>query len=195
MQDLRGEPWGTAAQTVGDYLALLLLTGLRRSEGAGLRWDQIDLAARTLRVLDTKNHDDHTLPLSDFLVELLQARAENAKEAIYVFESELTGKPLQEPRNPIARVIRTSGVSFTIHDLRRTFSTVAESLDLSHYALKRLLNHRMTGDVTAGYIGKNIERLRDPMQRITSYILSASGIRQNAQVIPLRANTREPLAG
>lgn len=184
VQDLRGESWGTMAKTVGDYLALLLLTGLRRSEGAELRWDQIDLAARTLRVLDTKNHDDHILPLSDFLCDLLKERSKKADGATYVFESESTGNPLKEPRAQITRVVRASGVSFTIHDLRRTFCTVAESLDLSHYALKRLLNHRMAGDVTAGYIGKNIERLRDPMQRITSYILSAAGVRSGAQVIP-----------
>ena len=38
------------------------------------------------------------------------------------------------------------GVKFTLHDLRRTFITVAESLDIPHYALKRLLNHRGGGD-------------------------------------------------
>jgi hypothetical protein len=87
----------------------------------------------------------------------------------------------------MARVIEQSGVPFALHDLRRTFCTVAEGLDLSHYALKRLLNHRMAGDVTAGYIGKNIERLRDPMQRITSYLLSAGAVRRSAQVIPITA--------
>ncbi len=34
---------------------------------------------------------------------------------------------------------KLSGVSF--HDLRRTFATTAESLDLTVYTLKRLLNH------------------------------------------------------
>lgn len=32
----------------------------------------------------------------------------------------------------------------------RTFATIAEGLDLSAYALKRLLNHKMNNDVTAG---------------------------------------------
>lgn len=91
----------------------------------------------------------------------------------------------------IARVVHLSGVAFTLHDLRRTFSTIAESLDLSHYALKRLLNHRMTGDVTAGYIGKNVERLRDPMQRITDYILNAAGIRSGAKVLSFSASRRQ----
>ncbi len=29
------------------------------------------------------------------------------------------------------------------HDLRRTFITIAESLDISAYAVKRLANHKM----------------------------------------------------
>jgi integrase len=49
-----------------DYLVLLLFTGLRRQEAATLKWDQIDLIAKTLTVLDTKNHESHTLPLSDY---------------------------------------------------------------------------------------------------------------------------------
>ncbi|HAU0884427.1 TPA: integrase, partial [Legionella pneumophila] len=64
-----------------------------------------------------------------------------------------------------------SGVSFTVHDLRRTFATTAESLDLPAYALKRLLNHKMNNDVTAGYIMRDVERLRKPMQRITDFLI------------------------
>ncbi len=60
---------------------------------------------------------------------------------------------------------------FSIHDLRRTFTTVAESLDISRYALKRLLNHWQHDDVTAGYIGEDIERLRAPMQLINDIIM------------------------
>lgn len=47
-------------------------------------------------------------------------------------------------------VIRESGVTFSLHDLRRTFITVAESLDISAYPVKRLVNHKMSRDVTAG---------------------------------------------
>ncbi len=78
-----------------------------------------------------------------------------------------------EPRKQMAKVIQESGVHFTVHDLRRTFITVAESLDISAYALKRLLNHKMNNDVTAGYIIKDAERLREPMQKISDYLLSS----------------------
>lgn len=65
--------------------------------------------------------------------------------------------------------------NFTLHDLRRPFITIAESLDIPSYALKRLVNHKMANDVTAGYIVAGVERLRQPMQNITDYILKCAG--------------------
>ncbi|MBN8521499.1 MAG: integrase, partial [Alphaproteobacteria bacterium] len=53
---------------------------------------------------------------------------------------------------------------------RRTFITIAESLEISAYALKRLINHRVT-DVTGGYIIVDVERLRSPVQKIEAFIL------------------------
>lgn len=69
------------------------------------------------------------------------------------------------------KVIKQSGVAFTLHDLRRTFITIAESLDIPAYALKRLLNHKMNHDVTAGYIVMDVERLRGPMKMIADHLL------------------------
>ena len=53
-------------------------------------------------------------------------------------------------------------------------ATIAESLDIPHYALKRLLNHRLSGDVTAGYIVSDVERLRMPVDRVAQQILLLS---------------------
>lgn len=57
---------------------------------------------------------------------------------------------------------------------------------LSVYALKRLLNHKLNNDVTAGYIIMDVERLRLPMQRITDYILNCIDIKQTVLVIPIK---------
>ncbi|MGD9842690.1 MAG: integrase arm-type DNA-binding domain-containing protein, partial [Steroidobacteraceae bacterium] len=55
---------------VADYLLLLMLTGLRRSEGAGLTWERVDWEGKSLTIRDTKYSQKHILPLSDYLVEL-----------------------------------------------------------------------------------------------------------------------------
>lgn len=156
-------------ETLRDYLLFVLLTGLRRQEAARLRWEQVDLKAKTFTLTDTKNYQEFTLPLSDYLYDLLLKRQ---KESLsdYVFPRKDKNSYIVEPRKQMAKVTQGSGVQFTMHDLRRTFITIAEGLDVSAYALKRLLNHKMKNDVTAGYIMTDVERLRKPMQLITDYI-------------------------
>ncbi len=160
---------------IRDYFLLVLFTGLRREEAATLTWSQIDFQAKTLTITDTKNHDAHTLPLSDFLYDLLQARYALRTNA-YVFPGDGKIGHIVEPRKVMDKVTQASGVTFTIHDLRRTFITIAESLDIPAYALKRLLNHRMNQDVTAGYIVMDVERLRKPMQAISDQLLNLMNV-------------------
>jgi integrase len=56
---------------VRDYLLLLILTGLRKAEASSLEWQNVDLVGKTLTVYDTKNRQEHTLPLSDYLFDML----------------------------------------------------------------------------------------------------------------------------
>ena len=175
---------GSSAETLRDYLLLTILTGLRRNEGASLKWENVDLIGRTLTVRNTKNHEDHTLPLSDYLLELLQRRKAEAASG-FVFPGDGRSGHINEPRKFMNKVMADSGVKFTLHDLRRTFITVAESLDIPAYALKRLLNHKSQNDVTAGYIIIDSERLRGPMQRVTDFMLRAANLRETARVIQL----------
>lgn len=172
-------------EVVKDFLLLVLFTGLRRNEAAKLTWNRVDLKDKTIVIKDTKNHTDHILPLTDFLHDLLTKRKAEAKTK-YVFPNETNTGYMTDPKKQIANVIKESGVNFSTHDLRRTFITIAESLDISAYALKRLLNHKMTNDVTAGYIISDVERLRVPMQKITDYILYRIGQKEKADVIPIQ---------
>ena len=163
---------GENREAVRDYLLLLILTGLRREEGLALQWRDVDLKAKTLTIPDPKNRQSHTLPLSTFLFDLLKRRHDdNLEKNPFVFVGRGIKGYMDDPNKQMKLVVEHSGVIFTPHDLRRTFITVAESLDISAYALKRLANHKMTNDVTAGYIIADAERLREPMQRITDYIL------------------------
>ena len=115
--------------TVADYLLLLLFTGLRKNEGLQLRWSAIDFEAKTL-CTDTKTQKNHTLPLSDYLIKLLKKRHDSAIND-YVFPGHKAKRYLVEPRNYVNIVIEDSGIQFMLHDLRRTFITSAERLDIS----------------------------------------------------------------
>lgn len=170
--------------SVRDYLLLCLFTGLRRNEAAGLRWEDVDLTGKTLTVRDTKNHSDHILPLSDFIYDMLRKRW-SARKNEYVFPGGMPGATfdghLVDPKKAIAQVTKDTSIRFMVHDLRRTFLTIAESLDIPHYALKKLANHRSGADVTQGYIVVDVERLRGPMQKITDAIKLLSAIDQSEQ--------------
>lgn len=150
----------------------------------------MDLKDRTLVIADPKNRQPFLLPFSDHVATIFARRREAAEDA-YVFPGAGCEGYLIEPRNPIAKVIEASGVDFTIHDLRRTFITVAESIDIQPYAIKRMVNHKMRGDVTAGYIVADVERLREPVKRVSNFLLKAMGLRESATVQPLRAAQAE----
>jgi len=169
------KPWWSAVEelendTCRDFLKVALFTGLRRSEAARLKWVDIDFRERTFTISETKNGDPLTLPLGNYLYGLLEHRKKRYGNYVYVFPGPGKEGHIVEPKKGIRKVEKASGVSFTCHDLRRTFITIAESLDVSAYALKRLINHRVT-DVTGGYIIVGVERLRTPVQKIEEFII------------------------
>jgi len=164
-----------SAKVCRDLFIFILFTGLRKSEASKLMWSNIDFKDNSLTIEDTKNYESHSLPLTPFLLEILERRK---SDSLYVFQgstpdfkSLTLNSPIDNTKNQVKRVRKISGIYFTLHDLRRTFTTIAESLDINSYALKRLLNHKDRRDVTIGYIVPTTERLRKPMQKVTNYIL------------------------
>jgi integrase len=110
------------------------------------------------------------MPMSVQLHRLLLKRRSVGYENEYIFPGKHPAPFLSNPDNYKRDIIAATGVQFCFHDLRRTFITIAESLDVPHYSLKALLNHSMGNDVTGGYIQITPERLREPMQRIADKI-------------------------
>lgn len=170
---------------IRDYMQFVLLTGCRRQEAARLRWKDVSLQDRSFFIDDPKNKNPIALPLSDYLVELMKGR-KAGNESEFVFPADSASGYLAEPKKRVAAVGEAIGNHFTVHDLRRTFITIAESLDISHYTLKALVNHKADkSDVTGGYIQLNVERLREPMQKITDFILKSAEVRESAEVVEL----------
>jgi integrase len=173
--------------TIKDYLIFVLLTGCRKDESAKLQWTDIDLTDKSYMLRDPKNKRPIQLPLSDYLSDMLTKRKTNSSSA-FVFPGDGMRGYLVEPKRQIAKIVEKTDMPFAMHDLRRTFVTIAESLDISSFAVKALVNHKQGDDVTSGYIQLNVERLRQPMQTITDFMLKSAGLKQSADVVPLKQN-------
>jgi len=195
---------GYSNPVAGDALLILLLTGCREREILTLHWKDVDMKGKTftIRATVTKNHREHTLPMSGAVLNIFERR-EAARENDYVFPGQGGNGHIVELKRAVEAVIKKSGISFCIHDLRRTFAGIAEQ-EVSYALLKRLLNHYTGNDVTAGYLVISTEQLRDPMQKVTNRIIAAVSIpdepgqapvpeeqpKEETNVIPFRAKHR-----
>jgi len=184
IRTIRSDNAFPAAAVGTDYIEFLLHTGLRRDECATLRWANIDRTGRTITIpgAKTKNGNEHVLPLTNSLIEILDRRQFESPKSPWVFESPVNSRHgyLYDPRTVIEAITEHCGVSFTCHDLRRTFVTIANQIELSYPTQKRLLNHAIGSDVTLGYVQVSHERLVDAMCRIESFILAHSKESPNA---------------
>jgi integrase len=159
----------------GDYLQFILLTGLRRREAAAIRVDDVDFREGVFKIPKTKNTKPLTLPLTEYVATLLRRRCERSPTNM-VFPSKGDSGCIDDPRRLISSVRESSGVYFTIHDLRRTFITIADSVDISLFTIKRLVNHSLGNDVTAGYVVRDVERFRKPFEIINQIFLDHAEI-------------------
>jgi integrase len=163
---------GSGAEVIADYLLFVLFTGLRRTEASRIKWQNVDFAGRRFTVPreDTKNHTTLTLPLTSFTNDLLKRRYANS-HSDFVFPGRGQSGHITEPKKQIAKLVEVTGIKFTIHDLRRTYATCADTVIDKDSTVKRLMNHLTGGqDVTEGY-KQGVERLREPAQRVTDYML------------------------
>jgi integrase len=159
---------------VRDVLQLILFTGLRsKTEAFPLKWNEIDFTSKTMHFFDTKNKSTLVLPMNTAVYDLLKERHNHLKESEYVFPS-VTGKGhITDIRKELDKINKASNVAkLTPHSLRHTFSTYAEYLDISPFAIKALLNHsdNKKRDTTAGYIHVSQERILKASQMVADYI-------------------------
>ena len=174
-----------------DFLRFLLLTGARRSEGAKLKWTNVDLIGGTMVFESTKNHRNHRLPICRHLLDILKTRREQYPDAIFVFGK--TGKaPYILPECIKLKVEKQSGVRFCPHDLRRTYASTADAIRIERPVIKRLLNH-VDRDVTERYIRSHPERFRPEVEAIAQTILKYCGVDNRPQPQTVEVIDVEPI--
>ncbi|WP_119460650.1 site-specific integrase [Rhodospirillaceae bacterium SYSU D60014] len=141
----------------GPLFKLLLLTGQRRDEVSGARWDEFRSLEGDNPVWEipgerTKNDLRHIVPLVPQAVEILKA-VTRVEDSPFVFtttgETYVSGlsKPKERVDTFIAERRTKAGISeaiphWTLHDLRRTVSTrMHEDLGIQPHIVEAVLNH------------------------------------------------------
>ena len=161
-----------SSEVVRDFLIFAMFSGLRRNEVLEMKWSDIDFRNHSFTLEDTKNNESHSLPLNFKLDEVLERRKRDRENPVinpydnpYIFQGLLPNGHLHPPKRQLARVRELVGFHFTNHDLRRTFETMANRLNLSNYTLHKLVNHKNSKDITGRYIVLEIDDLREPMEK------------------------------
>ena len=144
--------------------------GFRSNELLTLEWSDVDIKGQSIELKNTKNGSSHQLPMPEVVVPYLNALHELTGGSKWVFASDDPAKHMATPIKPIRTVMAASDVTFSPHDCRRTFATIAEAVSLPMSMIKRMMNHSTTNDVTGGYIVTENETLRQAINKVASYI-------------------------
>ena len=176
-----------SARPYAAALRFMLLTLARREEVVQARWCDVDLAARTWTLQETKNGQPHVVPLSNQAAALLEGRRPlEPLPAALVFASD-GGGPLANWDRETKQLMAASGTSgWTRHDLGRTGATMLGEMGELPDIIEAALNHvAIRSQLAATYnrsryrpqVAMALQRLADALDGL---------VRGAGEVVPLR---------
>lgn len=151
LQKERLQLWFTAVRQVSNpiisgYLQILLLTGARRNELAALRWADVDFRWNSITLhdkADSKGGLDgkRTIPLTPYVKELLLGLP-RVNEWVFFSKTSKSGH-IAEPRIAHNKALTEAGLPpLTLHGLRRSFSTLAEWVEVPAGVAAQIMGHK-----------------------------------------------------
>jgi integrase len=134
VEGLPGNPMMIAA------IRLLLLTGCRKNEILGLRWDWVDIERGALRLPDSKT-GAKVVPLGAPALAIL-ARLPRHEGSPWVLPAARGNGHLIGLQRAWRKIAKTAGLhDVRLHDLRHGFASVAVAAGSSLYLLGKVLGH------------------------------------------------------
>ncbi|MBM3622433.1 MAG: DUF4102 domain-containing protein [Alphaproteobacteria bacterium] len=171
-------------------IRLLALTGARRSEVVDLTWAEVDLEGSQLRLAATKEGFS-IRPLGRPAVDLLSELTRHPKSDV-VFATGNEGRPYQGLPKAWARVAERAKLKgVTLHTLRHSFATTANTLGLSEAAIAGLLGHARSS-MTSRYAHNVDDVLLAAADRVASTIARAMAGEADASVTRLSERRSVP---
>jgi integrase len=165
---------GESARIAGIF-RLALLTAQRKSEIAGMRWDELDLDAGwwTLPTERTKANREHRVPLVATAVGILRGLLDAPHDPVFVFRGGRLGQPIGNLGKALQRVREASCLVFWLHDLRRTAASEMARLGVPQLVIGRILNHADNSVVAQHYNKYSYDaEKRDGLLKLERSVLS-----------------------
>ena len=161
-------------------ILLDLLTGLRKSELLGLKWENLDLSTQgkeTLSLSDSKAGRPHRLPLTPEAVELLKGLPRLAGNP-YVFPSNVKeGCHIVEIKRTWNRIRKKADLmDVHFHDIRRTAASWLAISGKSLPLIGGVLN-QTSQQVTAVYARLSIDPIREALDEQSKKIVDITKIK------------------
>lgn len=129
-------------------IRLLVLTGCRKGEIEGLKWNEVDLRGGFIRFEATKT-GARTMPLSQPAIDVLSSLPKLSRE--HVFPASRGNGPFNGTKATWRRVSKAADLTdVRLHDLRHTFASIGAAKGLSLPLIGALLGHRQPS-TTARY--------------------------------------------
>ena len=172
-------------KTIRDYVLMSLLTGARRSNVLAMRWADINFERMEWRIPMTKNGEPQTITLSSEAIEVLHNR-KPLDGAEYVFTGNGKSGHLEEPKKGWKRILERAGIdNLRIHDLRRTLGSWQAKTGASLAIIGKSLNHK-NQNTTAIYARLDLDPVRDSVNKATSAMMKAAGLKESNKVVKLK---------
>jgi integrase len=178
-------------QQVADMIRLLLLTGARRGEVLGARWDEFDLKAGvwTKPAQMTKQRREHRIPLNAPVRQLLARLHARSNGSPWLFPGR-GDQHRTDLKYPWRHICKAAGISgLRIHDLRHSYASTLAGAGFSLPVIGALLGHTLPS-TTARYAHLIDDPLRRATERAGAILGQAETQQTTHQVQPTRAHTR-----
>jgi integrase len=161
--------------TVKDYILLSLLTGARKSNVLAMRWEQINFTLGEWHIPETKNGEQHRIPLSPVALEILENRRQH-KEGDYVFCGTGVKGHLVDPKKAWQRILKHAGIEdLRLHDLRRTLGSWMAASGATTAMIGKTLAHK-SQQATKIYERLDLDPVRVSINAAHEAIFTAAGI-------------------
>lgn len=180
------------SRIVSSALRFILLTMARKNEAIKAPWSEfsLDAALWELPPERTKNKKPHMVPLPSQAMAILRTlRPERDTEepianySAWAFPG-LAGKPLSDSTlNEALSNIEYFGLPrFSIHDLRRTASTIMHERGWNTDVIEKALNHTMGGIRGVYNRAEYLDQRREMLQAWADYL---DALKKGAKVVPI----------